>query len=64
MTTTLKVALLGAGTVGAEVARILRQDHEVLQEKTGAALELSHVVVRNTEADRCLLYTSPSPRDS
>ncbi|WP_204881651.1 homoserine dehydrogenase [Pseudoglutamicibacter cumminsii] len=52
MTTTLKVALLGAGTVGAEVARILRQDQDVLREKTGASLELSHVVVRNTEADR------------
>ena len=52
MTSTLKVALLGAGTVGAEVARILNQDESVLTARVGARLALSAVVVRNVEADR------------
>lgn len=52
MTSTLKVALLGAGTVGAEVARILTQDAAQLQARSGAVLELSAVVVRDTAADR------------
>lgn len=52
MTTPLKVALLGAGTVGAEVARILSQDAKALAERVGAPLELEAVVVRDLDADR------------
>jgi homoserine dehydrogenase len=52
MTRSLKVALLGAGTVGAEVARILNQDAAALQTRTGAALDLCAVVVRDTASDR------------
>jgi len=52
MTPTLTVALLGAGTVGAEVARILREDAEALAERAGARLTLNAVVVRDTAADR------------
>ncbi|MGO2632348.1 MAG: homoserine dehydrogenase [Galactobacter sp.] len=51
-TRTVKVALLGAGTVGAEVARILAQDEAILTARTGARLTLDSVVVRDTEADR------------
>jgi homoserine dehydrogenase len=46
---TLKVALLGAGTVGAEVARILAQDAKALARQSGANLELDSVVVRDTQ---------------
>ncbi|MDN5755063.1 MAG: homoserine dehydrogenase [Arthrobacter sp.] len=48
----LKVALLGCGNVGAQVARILLDDAEVLSERTGAGLELAGIAVRNTGAPR------------
>lgn len=52
MPTPLNVALLGAGTVGTEVARILTQDAAALTERSGADLSLSAVVVRDTTKDR------------
>lgn len=52
MTTTLKVALLGAGTVGTEVARILATDVDKIRATSGAELRLSAVAVRDTGADR------------
>jgi len=52
MPTTLNVALLGAGTVGAEVARILTEGAASLTARSGARLQLSAVVVRDTAKDR------------
>lgn len=49
---TLKVALLGAGNVGSQVARILLEDSEVLAARTGARLELVGIAVRNIDAPR------------
>ncbi|WP_449374704.1 homoserine dehydrogenase [Arthrobacter psychrolactophilus] len=49
---TLKVALLGAGNVGSQVARILLEDSEVLAARTGARLELVGIAVRNVDAPR------------
>lgn len=49
---TLKVALLGCGNVGAQVARILIDDAESLASRTGARLELSGIAVRNLGAPR------------
>ncbi|CAI3800812.1 homoserine dehydrogenase [Pseudarthrobacter sp. MM222] len=49
---TLKVALLGCGNVGAQVARILIDDAESLASRTGARLELSGIAVRNVDAPR------------
>lgn len=49
---TLKVALLGAGNVGSQVARILLEDTEVLAARTGARLELVGIAVRNVNAPR------------
>ncbi|SED92741.1 homoserine dehydrogenase [Arthrobacter alpinus] len=49
---TLKVALLGAGNVGSQVARILLEDTEVLAARTGARLELVGIAVRNVDAPR------------
>lgn len=49
---TLKVALLGCGNVGAQVARILIDDAEALASRTGARLELSGIAVRNIDAPR------------
>ncbi|MFC7847746.1 homoserine dehydrogenase [Arthrobacter sp. NPDC057388] len=49
---TLKVALLGCGNVGAQVARILIEDAGTLAPRTGARLELAGIAVRNLEAER------------
>jgi homoserine dehydrogenase len=49
---TLKVALLGCGNVGAQVARILIDDAEMLASRAGARLELSGIAVRNVNAAR------------
>ncbi|MDQ1059303.1 homoserine dehydrogenase [Arthrobacter globiformis] len=49
---TLKVALLGCGNVGAQVARILIDDADTLAPRTGAHLELAGIAVRNLDAER------------
>jgi len=46
------VAVLGHGTVGAEVVRIIREDAADLQERIGAPLVLRGVAVRDTTVDR------------
>lgn len=48
----LKVALLGCGTVGAQVARILLEDAAELTGRSGARLELIGIAVRNTGSRR------------
>ncbi|HSU70285.1 MAG TPA: homoserine dehydrogenase [Micrococcaceae bacterium] len=49
---TLKVALLGCGNVGSQVARILLADADALAARTGAKLELAGIAVRNPAAPR------------
>lgn len=49
---TLKVALLGCGSVGSQVARILRDDTDALTDRVGARLELAGIAVRNLDAER------------
>ena len=49
---TLKVALLGCGNVGAQVARILIDDAGTLATRTGARLQLVGIAVRNLDAER------------
>lgn len=49
---TLKVALLGCGNVGAQVARILLDDADTLASRAGARLELSGIAVRDVDAPR------------
>ncbi|MDJ0313052.1 homoserine dehydrogenase [Arthrobacter sp. H35-D1] len=49
---TLKVALLGAGNVGSQVARILLEDADALAARTGARLKLVGIAVRNVDAPR------------
>ncbi|GAA1410124.1 homoserine dehydrogenase [Glutamicibacter uratoxydans] len=48
----LKVALLGAGTVGAQTARILLDDAQALAERSGVSLELIGIAVRTVDAKR------------
>ena len=49
---TLKVALLGCGNVGAQVARILIDDAGMLASRAGARLELAGIAVRDVDAPR------------
>jgi len=49
---TLRVAVLGAGTVGGEVLRLLAQQDAELAHRIGARLEVSGVAVRDLGRDR------------
>ncbi len=48
----LNIALIGFGTVGTGVARILQDQSATLQRRCGRRLQLSRVVVRNTRKSR------------
>lgn len=48
----IRVALLGAGSVGAQVARLLIENREELAKRVGAELQLVGVAVRDTKAKR------------
>lgn len=52
MTQPIKVALLGAGNVGAQVARILTEDAGILGERIGVPAELIGIAVRDVNAKR------------
>jgi homoserine dehydrogenase len=49
---TLRVALLGAGSVGSQVARLLREHGDDFAERSGARLELAGILVRDLDAPR------------
>ncbi|WP_067245086.1 homoserine dehydrogenase [Microbacterium resistens] len=49
---TLRIALLGAGSVGSQVARLLLEHGEELSERSGARLELAGILVRDPDAPR------------
>ena len=50
----VRVGLLGCGTVGGAVARILTTHQEMLEARVGARLELSRVAVRDTDKTRAI----------
>lgn len=45
---TIKAALLGAGTVGGGVYKLVQRQKDELPYKAGAHLEISRILVRNT----------------
>ncbi len=49
---TLKIALLGCGSVGSQVARLLREQADDLAVRTGARLELAGIAVRRPQHRR------------
>ena len=55
----LRVALLGAGSVGAQVADMLRTHADELADRAGAALDLVGIAVRDVDAPRDV----PLPRE-
>ena len=48
----LRVALLGAGAVGSQVAALLLRHGDELADRAGASLELAGIAVRNLDAQR------------
>ncbi len=48
----LRIALLGAGSVGAQVARLLTENKAELAARVGAELELVGILVRDANAER------------
>ena len=54
----IKIAILGLGTVGTGVVKVVEANTAPIQHKLGQPLSVKTALVRN-----CLLYTSPSPRD-
>jgi homoserine dehydrogenase len=62
----LRVALLGAGVVGSQVARLLIEQRDELASRAGAGLELIGIAVRNPTAPRDVplpaeLFTTDAP---
>ncbi|WP_413316503.1 homoserine dehydrogenase [Agrococcus sp. 1P02AA] len=55
----LRIALLGAGSVGSQVARLLLEQHDELAARVGAPLELVGIGVRDVDAQRDV----PLPRE-
>ncbi|MBP2017866.1 homoserine dehydrogenase [Symbiobacterium terraclitae] len=49
---TMRIAILGLGTVGSGVVRLLRESREMLHLKTGLNLELAKVLVRDARRPR------------
>ena len=48
----VRVALLGCGTVGGGVLRLLRENAAKLTSRVGAPIEVTHVLVRNLDKER------------
>ncbi|WP_200829221.1 homoserine dehydrogenase [Arcanobacterium ihumii] len=51
-TESVKIALLGCGTVGTQVARLLTEQRDLLSARAGAPLELIGIAVSNLETER------------
>src|SRR5215204_5730370 len=60
MTKPLRVALLGCGTVGREVVRLLHTQADDLTARIGAPLELAGIAVRRSGRNRSDLGSDPS----
>lgn len=54
--TAVQLGLIGCGTVGAGVARLLLEDQQLLQSRVGQSLMLKHVADLDMETDRGLAF--------
>ena len=52
MEKTIKIGLLGAGTVGSGVLQVLRENAREVALKTGASVEIKSVLVRDVNKQR------------
>ncbi len=57
---TVRVALLGCGTVGSEVVRLLHEQADDLTARVGARLEIAGIGVRRLDRDRTDLAVDPA----
>ena len=48
------IAILGCGTVGGSVVKVLQEQSARLTKRAGRALELRHVIVRDAKKSRCV----------
>lgn len=48
----IKIALLGFGTVGTGVAKLLKENHELITQRLGAEVEIAKILVRGTAKER------------
>ena len=48
----ISIGLLGGGTVGSGVARVLRDNAEAIEARLGAALHIARVAVRDLDKER------------
>ncbi len=53
---TINIGLLGCGTVGTGVARILLQNQEILRSRVGAVLNLKRIADIDIDRDRGILF--------
>ena len=56
----INVAVLGYGTVGSGVVEVIEKNKDMVNKKSAQELEVKYIL----DLRDCLLYTSPSPRDS
>ncbi|MDM7460342.1 MAG: homoserine dehydrogenase [bacterium] len=55
MSKTLRLSILGAGTVGGGVLALLRENADLLQAQTGKSFEVRHVLVRDLQKPRAAI---------
>jgi homoserine dehydrogenase len=48
----VRIALIGCGTVGGGVLRLLRENREYLASRVGAPIDVTHVLVRDVQKER------------
>ena len=53
---TINIGLLGCGTVGTGVARILLQNQEIIRSRVGAALHLKRIADIDIDRDRGIFF--------
>ena len=63
MSAAYKVGLLGLGTVGSQVAERLEQGSELVQRRTGVAIGLERILVRDVDKSRRYVPRAPLTRD-
>ncbi len=59
---TTGISLLGCGVVGSGVVKILAEQAELLQRRSGLRFDLHHVLVRDRERDRAALPITTDPK--
>ena len=62
MADTVKVALLGLGTIGSGVYKLIERQQEEMSSKAGASIEIAAILVHNLGKEREGVDRTPSDR--